>query len=302
MNKGYIAALGSALFLSLTAIFIRYLTLEYNLPALVLVYWREEFVALSLLLIFLLFKRECLYGGLNGQIIFLVGYGAVLALFNAIWTFSVNLNGAAVATVLIYSSAAFSTVLGWSILKEKISIKKMLVVAMSLLGCMLVVNIFNLSAKVLNIEGIFVGMAAGLCYSIYGIMGRAAAERGLDTWITLLYIFAFASLMMLALNLVAGKNVPGGAVKPADIFWLGKSWRGWMMLAALAVGPTLLGFGLYNVSLRYLPSSTANLVVIIEPVFTAVTAFFLFGEVLTKSQIAGAALIISAVAILHMKN
>ena len=47
-NKGYQAAVGSALFLSLTAIFIRHLTEVYRLPALILVYWRELFVAVSL--------------------------------------------------------------------------------------------------------------------------------------------------------------------------------------------------------------------------------------------------------------
>ena len=72
------------------------------------------------------------------------------------------------------------------------------------------------------------------------------------------------------------------------------------MLAALAVGPTLMGFGLYNVSLRYLPSSTANLVVMIEPVFTAVLAYIVFGEVLTAVQLAGGAMILGAVAVLRL--
>ncbi len=37
-NRGYIAAVGSALFLSMTAIFIRHLTQDYATPALVC--WR----------------------------------------------------------------------------------------------------------------------------------------------------------------------------------------------------------------------------------------------------------------------
>ncbi len=35
-NRGYAAAVGSALFLSMTAIFIRHLTRDYAMPALVL--------------------------------------------------------------------------------------------------------------------------------------------------------------------------------------------------------------------------------------------------------------------------
>ena len=72
------------------------------------------------------------------------------------------------------------------------------------------------------------------------------------------------------------------------------------MLAALAIGPTLMGFGLYNVSLQYLPSSTTNLVVMIEPVFTAIFAYAAFGEILTATQLAGGAMILSAVAVLRL--
>ena len=56
-NTGYITALGSAVFLSLTSIFISYLNINFQLPALVLAFWREIIVASILLIIFALFKR-----------------------------------------------------------------------------------------------------------------------------------------------------------------------------------------------------------------------------------------------------
>ena len=61
-----------------------------------------------------------------------------------------------------------------------------------------------------------------------------------------------------------------------------------------------MGFGLYNMSLHYLPSGTANLVVMIEPVFTAVFAYILFGEVLTAEQLVGGVMILGAVAVLRL--
>ena len=54
------------------------------------------------------------------------------------------------------------------------------------------------------------------------------------------------------------------------------------MLFLVAAGPTLAGFGLYNVSLTYLPSSVANLVLTLEPAFTAVIAYFLLDEQMTR--------------------
>ena len=299
-NRGYAAALGSALFLSLTAIFIRYLTQNFTIPALVLAFWREIFVAGTLFLVFVLLKPERL-GGVNGYLSYLLGYGLVLALFNALWTFSVTLNGAGVATVLAYSSAGFTALLGWLILKEKLTLIKILVVGLSLLGCALVVNAFDPALWGLNNEGVVVGTAAGLLYAVYSIMGRSVAQRGLNTWTTLFYIFTFASLFMLSFNLLLGGVIPGAAATPGDLLWLGNAWFGWVMLIALAIGPTLMGYGLYNVSLRYLPSSTANLVVMIEPVFTALVAFFLFGEILNPLQILGGGLILASVGLTRLK-
>jgi len=52
---------------------------------------------------------------------------------------------------------------------------------------------------------------------------------------------------------------------------------------------------LYNISLSYLPSSVANLIVTLEPVFTAITAYFLLGERLTWIQILGSMVVLAGV-------
>jgi drug/metabolite transporter (DMT)-like permease len=66
------------------------------------------------------------------------------------------------------------------------------------------------------------------------------------------------------------------------------------------VGPTVLGFGLYNVGLSYLPSSVANLIATLEPVFTAVIAYLLLGERLTAMQLIGSLMILAGVASLRV--
>jgi drug/metabolite transporter (DMT)-like permease len=77
----------------------------------------------------------------------------------------------------------------------------------------------------------------------------------------------------LIFNLLPLDQLPGKAAIPSDLFWLGSALRGWVILFLLAAGPTLTGFGLYNVSLSYLPSSVVNLIVTLEPVFTAILAY-----------------------------
>jgi drug/metabolite transporter (DMT)-like permease len=82
---------------------------------------------------------------------------------------------------------------------------------------------------------------------------------------------------------------------------LGRDIRGWLLLSALGAGPTLLGFGLYNVSLSLLAASTANLILTLEPVFTVTIAYFLLGERLTLIEGIGAGLIMIALLLLRIK-
>lgn len=299
LTRGYAIALLSAAVLSTTAIFIRYLTQTYGIPPLVLAFWRNVFVVLTLLPILALFVPQLLRVR-RSLLPYLMGYGLVLALFNSLWTLSVALNGAAVATVLAYSSAAFTALLGWWLLKERLDGIKLLAVALSLGGCVLVAEAWDPAAWSANLLGILTGVFSGLAYAGYSLMGRVAAGRGLNPWTTLLYTFAFAILFLLLFNLLPGQVLPGTASQPAELLWLGDAWMGWLVLFLLAAGPTLAGYGLYNVSLAHLPSSIANLIVSTEPVFTTTIAYLLLGERMGLVQIAGSLMILSAVLLLRI--
>jgi drug/metabolite transporter (DMT)-like permease len=299
LTRGYTIALISAVVLSTTAIFIRYLTQTYHLPALILALWRDFFVFLTLLIILAIWKRSLLR--VSGRNLgYLVFYGIALALFNSTWTLSVALNGASVSTVLAYCSAGFTALLGWWFLKERLDWGKLLAVFLSLGGCVLVSNALDPEAWRLNLMGIVVGMFSGLFYAIYTLMGRSASQRGLNPWTSMVYSFGFAAIFLAALNLFSGGHIPGAATQPVDLLVLGKAWAGWAVLFLLAAGPTLTGYGTYNISLAYLPASVVNLVVTSEPVFTAVTAYFLLGERLSLIQIIGGLLILSGVVFLRI--
>jgi drug/metabolite transporter (DMT)-like permease len=300
-NRGYLAVFVSSLFFATTAIFIRFLTVNFNLPTLVLAFWREVFVAFTLLVIFLIFK-PALFKGIRENFPFLAVYGLVLAIFNGSWTLSVGLNGAAVATVILYSSVAFTAIFGWLIFRENLGSVKVTAVMLSLAGCALVANALDPKLWALNAAGVLVGVIAALGKTAYSLMGRSASQRGLNPWTTLLAIFAIASVILLAANLGFGRILPGGTAKPADLFWLGSSFTGWGVLVILAIVPTLMGYGLYNTSLKYLPSSVANLVATIEPLLTAIFAYFLLGEMLSPVQLAGGALVLAGVVLIRLSG
>lgn len=299
-GRGYAIAIGSALVLSSTAPFIRHLTLAYQVPALVLALWRDVLVA-AVLGAALAVVRPGLLRVRRADLPLLLGYGLVLAVFNCCWTLSVTLAGAALATVLAYSSAVFSAVLGWWLLAEPLGPGKGAAVLLCFGGCALVAGLPGVSAASASTGGVLLGVASGLCYAAYGLLGRAASRRGLSAWTTVLYAFGIAGAILLLLDLAAAGRLPGAPATAGEVASVGGP-AAWALLFALAAGPTVLGFGLYNVSLGYLPASTANLVLTLEPIFTAAIAYLALGERLTPGAVVGCALILAGVLLVHLSE
>ncbi len=297
VTRGYIICLTGTALWSSTAIFIRYLTQNYALPPLVLAFWRDLIVALTLAAVFAVVNPARLRVE-RRHLRFLLAYGLVLSLFNALWTVSVALNGAAVSTVLAYSSAAFTAVLGWRLFGERLDRIKIAAVLLSLVGCAFVSGALQSANWQINPLGIITGLLSGLAFAAYSLVGKAASERAIYPWTTLLYTFASAAGFLLFYNLISAW-LPAG-VGSTSLLWLGSSLLGWGVLLLLAVGPTIGGYGLYTVSLGYLPASIANIIATLEPVMTAGLAFLLLNERFTTPQWIGSILIIAGVVLLRL--
>jgi drug/metabolite transporter, DME family len=281
--KGVLIALTGTAAWATTAIFIRYLLTNYSLSPFTLAFWRDLILSVTLLVVFGITRPQVLK--LKRQdVLFLVIYGGViLASFNATWTTSVDLNGAAVSTVMAYCSPAFAVLLEWVFLKERITWRKGLAALLSLIGCVGVAKAYAPDVWRLNPLGLIIGVASGMAFAIYSLAGRWSAKRYASPWTVTTYGFLFAACALFLTQ------------RPNTIFSLGTAWQGWLILATLSIGPTLIGYGLYTVSLRYLPASLGTVIASLEPALTAVLAIFLLGERLEVLQWLGAALILAAV-------
>ncbi|MDO9583302.1 MAG: DMT family transporter [Desulfomicrobium sp.] len=298
--QGYSAALASAIFLSTTAIFIRHLVVNFDMPSLILAFWRNAFVVAALLPVMLVVSPRLLRVP-RVHLPFLAFFGLILAALNGLWVISVANNGAAVATVMIYCSVAYTAILGWKFLGESLGAIKIAAIILCLGGCALISGALDASNWQVNFLGVVAGLLTGLCYTAYSLMGRVTSERGISPWTTLLYIFAFAGFFLFLINLTGGL-VPGSATTMADMLWLGDRWEGWIVLALLGAIPTVGGYGFYNVSLTLMDASVANIIVSLEPFFTAIFAFFILGEILTPVQMLGSALLLSGVAAIKLAD
>jgi drug/metabolite transporter (DMT)-like permease len=298
-SRGYVIALVATGLWSFTGILISYLSKTYALPSLVLAFWRDLFVSFGMLVSLALFSRGR-FKLERPHWRFMVLYGLTLAVFNSMWTFSVQYNGAAVATVLAFSSPAMTAILSRLIFREQFNRVKIVSIALSLAGTILVSGAIDPSAWSLNPAGIVFGLLTGLFFAFYNLEGKSASDKAIDSWTALLYSFAAATVFLFAFNLVSNSLTSGALF--ANFMWLGTSLSGWGLLFFLGVAPTLGGFGLYTLSLRYLPPTVANLIATLEPALTAIWAYFLLHEMLTGVQLLGSLLLFTGIILLRLRD
>lgn len=296
LGRGYLVGLAAVVLWSWTGILIAYLLRHHALAPMTLAFWRDLLVAGALLAGLATFRPGALRAA-RGDLPFLALYGGALLLMNVTWTWSVAWNGAAVSTVLVYSSPGITSVAARFLFKEKLSLVRALAFATSLAGCVLVARANDPAQWHLNTAGILTGLLSALAFTLYSLLGKVASHRGTAPWTATLYAFCLAAAALLPLaTLMLPASGPA-----ASLLSLGVRWNGWLLLLLLVI-PTVGGYGLYTVSLTYLRTGTANLIATLEPVLTTVWAYFLLGESLDGLQLLGGALIAASVVSLRLEE
>ena len=295
-QKGYVIALVGTVIWSSTAIIIRFLDLNYSITPLLLALIRDGLAGL-IVVVSVIFIAPHAFLTLRRRFLFLMLYGLVLAIFNTSWTVSVSLNGAAVSTVLAYSSPVFTVLISKWLFKEKLGWLKGLLVVICLVGCVLVAGAVDPRQWAENPTGIVLGLISGLAFAGYSLMGKAAAARGMNTWAALGVTFIFAAGFLLILNLLLPNS---WGISSPGLLWQDQDLKGWLLLLLLAAVPTIGGYGLYNLSLRFLPTGISNLIATSEPVFTALQAALILQERYSSNQIWGSLIILASIVVLRI--
>ena len=208
--RGYVIAFMSTALWSASAVFISYLTTRFGMPPMPLAFWRDLLATCILGAVLAIFARPLLRLDRRHVRFFLL-YGLVLAFMNILWTISISLNGAALATLLLYLSPALTAVMGWRFFDEPLTAPTIVAIALSLIGCVFASGAYNASVWQVNPMGIISGLGTGLVFSVYSLLGKASSRKGVNPWTATLYTFAIGSGLLLLLQRPA-RHRPG----PAD--------------------------------------------------------------------------------------
>ena len=272
-------------------IFVRVLG-TIGLTAMPVVFLRTLVTAVCMLVILLLYDRRLLKIHIKDLWCFLgTGIGSIV-FFNFCYFRTVTLTSMSVAAVLLYTAPAIVTVLSCLLFHERFTVKKLLSLGLTFAGCVLVTGVLSDCAAV-SMQGLFLGLGAGLGYALYSIFGRFALNRGYHSLTVTCYTFIVAAITTGCMT--DTRVVLGTAFQSAHYG---------MITLLLGLCCTVLPYMMYTMGLRYVENSLASVIASVEPVTATILGMVLYQEKLTAGGAFGILLVIGGMAVgsFHKKD
>lgn len=231
--------------------------------------------------------------------VFFLAYGlfSIVGMFIG-YTSSVALGTpVAVITLLVNLQPVYVLIMAVTLLKEKVDALKLVPVAISIAGVVILVGGWN-SQGGFFLSGVLFAMMNGICYALYLYMTKKLrAESGMEPMDILFWGYLAASLTMpLVLWLMPM------AIKDPALVALGFNLNAAtaFYLVSLTLGCTLLPYLLITQSLGKVELSNASLSLVMEPVSAIIISAIVLGESVRWFHLAGGALIMMAVIMVNI--
>ena len=202
--RGIVLILAATALWSTTPIFIQPLVTVHHLTPLDVSAWRA-FPVTPVLGIIVLVRRPEAFRITRPEIPYLAACGIIgIALFNVLWSASVQVNKAPVATALVFSAPTFVALGSRFIFGERLGAARLAAVAMALLGCALVAGVRHPSALIHNPAGLELGLSSGAAFAAYTLFGKGASRLwGRSSAHRALLRVSFSALLLLVWGLAA---------------------------------------------------------------------------------------------------
>jgi len=217
---------------------------------------------------------------------------AGLAGSNFLYYYAMQTTSVASAIIVQYTAPAW--VLLWVSFAHRQwpSLPKVGGVLLAILGCALVVGVIGGGGLHGTTLGLLAVLLASFSFAFYSVFGHDLLRRfpeG-DRWLVVFYAFMGAALLWAFVN------------PPWRLFAQGYSGRQWVFLVLFALGSSLGPFALYFLGLQYVDATSAIVTCTLEPVMSILLAAALLGESLGAMQVAGVAVVLSAILLVQLQG
>jgi DME family drug/metabolite transporter len=213
--------------------------------------------------------------------------GVLLGGYQACYFGAVRGVGVSLATLITLGLAPVLVTVGTGLAGQRPSRRALLALALALLGLLLLVGLpaAEPTATVDRRLGVLLALGSATGYAALAVLGRWLAPR-LGPREVNLVSFSAGTLVLLPFALGSGSG-------------LGEVWAV-APLVYLGLVPTVLAYGLFFSGVRTVAPGVASTLTLVEPLTATLLAALLLGERLSGGGIAGAALLLGAVALLSL--
>jgi len=264
------------------------LAFEYGIQPVTLIALRILASSLTILVPITLLRREFFKIQRKDLPLFLVLGLLGTALQRIAYFYAINLTTATIAAVLFYTYPIFVTIYASILFKEKVTLSTMFAIVLTFSGVALVVKAHETSWLNANILGVMFGLFSSILFVFYFLITKKMRNR-YTNWTLILYGDTVSAI---ALTPVVFSALPEIANYPQQL---------WLLIFTIAWFPSLLAYLLYSYALKYVESSKASILAVLEPLSAAILSATILRESFDPLQILGITLALTGVALLFYK-
>ena len=201
-------------------------------------------------------KGRALYVGLAS--------GVALGAHFGFWISSLDYTSVAASVVLVSTQPVFVAVLAYVLFGERTTPLSFLGIVVAIAGTAVIA--LGKTVGSAAFYGNVLALIGAVTVAVYVLIGRSSRTGGVGVlpYSVVVYTAAAATLLPVALIL----NVP---------LW-GYSGETWFWLAAITLGPQLMGHTVFNWALRYVQASIISGTILAEPVVASLLAWLVLSE------------------------
>ena len=214
--------------------------------------------------------------------------GGVL-FFNFCYYNTITTSGMAIAAVLLYTSPIFVMLMSLILFRERMTVRKVTSLLLTVVGCVLVSGIFT-AGGTFTAGGLALGIGAGFGYALYSIFSRFALQRGYHPMTITFYTFllsAVGGVLFTDFEQIATSSAAFG-------------WSLWLPMLAYVVLGTVGAYLLYTAGLKHIDNSKASVMAAVEPACATLLQIVVLGVMPDVYTMVGIILVLGAIVWLNL--
>lgn len=277
-NTARLKMIGAMVIFGTIGIFRKYIPMSSGLIAMA-----RGLVGVLFLLLVLAIRRERLSWSAIRQNLWRLLVSGGLIGFNWILLFEAyNYTSVATATLCYYMAPIFVTLAAPIVLRERLTVRKLILSFVALFGMVLVSDILNVGVSDLGeLRGIVLGLGAAALYASVILLNKKLCGISAYDRTVMQLTAAFAVLVPYVLLV---EDVTATAFEPLSVG----------LLLVVGVLHTGIAYALYFGAMRDLSAQTVAIFSYIDPVLAVLLSAFFLGEPMGAGVIAGGILILGA--------